>query len=511
MILLTALLRRSIRHRHSGIRQKPFGLFVEARSFHCDSTSRFLGQLQTQLKAVAATRTDAGDHSTLIHSLARQFKSHYISLSTATVTSTLHEGRSAILDFMASHLGPWDEDVQSQMDKYQETTGMPRYHAMQSTRDALTPGYERLLRIILEENAKEGMTFMITLREDLLLHIRTLQQPQQQQQQSQQDESLARLKQLDTHLRQVLTTWFSPEMLQIRRITYEGTSAALIEQIATKEAVHPIQSLDDLKSRLGSDRRVFAAFHPLLPEQPLVFVHVALRTNIPTSMKEVLEPIHVHPIKVAAFYSISSTQPGLSGIDLGHVLLKKAKALLKEEFPTLETTVTLSPIPRFRKWLQAKLSTLIHGGTFMDDTLLCADDRTLLSRCFHDHDNVVAHFLSRLEDPHDLMTAHGVDLEPLLMKLAASYLLHQKHRRKPLDGVARFHIHNGAELYQLNYMADSSRKGLHNSLGIMVNYRYDRDTVAENQAKYQSNYSIPVAEGVSRWLPDLVADTRSES
>lgn len=505
MILLTASLPRSILHRLTGIRLRPLvGFSIEARSFHGDSTSRLLEQLQTQLKTVAATRDDTGEYMTSLQSLAKNLQVHYISLSTATATSSLHEGRSSILDFMASQLGPWDEDVQTQLTKYQETLGMPHYHAMQSMREALTPGYEQLFRIILEENAKEGMTFMVTLREDLLLHIRILQQ--QQPSKSQQDEGFARLKQLDTHLRQLLTTWFSPEMLQIRRITYEGTSAALIEQIAIKEAVHPIQSLDDLKSRLGVDRRVFAAFHPLLPEQPLVFVHVALRSNIPTSMKQVLEHIHVDPVKVAAFYSISSTQQGLSGIDLGHFLLKKAMVLLKEEFPTLETTVTLSPVPRFRKWLQAKLSTLINGGTFMDDTLLCTNDITLLSRCFHTHDDVVAHFLSQLDDPHNLMMTHSTDLEPLLMKLAASYLLHQKHRRKPLDGVARFHIHNGAELYQLNYMADSSRKGFHNSLGIMVNYRYDCYTGEENRSNYLNNYAIPVGEGVSRWLLEVVSD-----
>jgi len=456
-----------------------------------------LVSIQTQLKAPS----DLDNVSSLI-SLAESMRCQYMSISSSVASSDIHEGRVSILNFLATDLGPWEADIQATMAKYQQSKDtslhLQRVHLIQAMRNALTPGYERLFQIILEGNAQEGMKFLVELRQDLLQYLQT-----QHVVGSVEDEALVRLKQLDNHLQMLLSSWFSPETLQIRRITYEGTSAAVIEKIATKEAVHPLQSLNDLKLRLGPDRRVFAAFHPLLPDEPLVFVHVALRTSIPTCMNDVLNPAERVDVKVAVFYSISSTQQGLSGIDLGYVLLKKAKVWLLEEFPSIETSITLSPIPRFRKWLQEKLSTMIHGGTFVDETLLSISDVTTLSQCLKCHPNEVAvRLLERLDDPQDILSLHAV--EPVFMKLAANYLVQQKHRRKPLDGVARFHIRNGAEMYQLNYMADPSRKGLHNSLGIMVNYRYNSASVEENQAKYATGYHIPVCEGVQKWLASEV-------
>ena len=287
---------------------------------------------------------------------------------------------------------------------------------------------------------------------------------------------------------------------EIRRITYDGTSASIIEKIATKEAVHPMRSLDDLRTRLGDDHRVFAAFHPLLPNEPLVFCHVALRPTVSSTMDDVLETHHLATPRVAVFYSISSTQAGLSGVDLGQFLLKQAISLLQQEFSTLETFVTLSPIPRFRKWLQDKII-LNQGGTFVDNTFLTDEDSALLISCFGcSQSQVLEAFLHELENPSKMMGQHAVHLEPLLMKLAARYLVNEKHHGKPLDGVARFHIRNGSEMYQLNYCADTSRKGWHNSLGIMINYCYNLESVETNQLRYELDFNIPVCEGVSKWL-----------
>ena len=293
-------------------------------------------------------------------------------------------------------------------------------------------------------------------------------------------------------------------LLEIRRITYEGTSAAIIEKIATKEAVHPLKSLEDLRSRLGNDRRVFAAFHPLLPNEPLVFCHVVLRSFIPSSMGDVLSSPTTQGtggVRVATFYSISSTQSGLAGIDLGQYLIKQALDLLRIEFSTLDTFVTLSPIPRFRLWLKDKLLLNHEGGTFSDESFLSSQDRMALGEVFQcSADDAPRVLLDMLDDPSRLMEQHGSALEDILMKLAARYLVLEKHRRKPLDGVARFHIHNGAEMYRLNYLADRSRKGYHNSLGMMINYRYNLDTVEDNKIQYEAAFQVPVCEEVSKWL-----------
>lgn len=294
---------------------------------------------------------------------------------------------------------------------------------------------------------------------------------------------------------------FSSSGLEIRRVTYDGTSAAIMEKIATKEAVHPVKSLDDLRQRLGPDRRVFAAFHPLLPDEPLVFVHVALRSYIPNSIDQVMEASEETPL-VATFYSISSTQAGLGGIDLGNFLLKRAVKLLRAEFPQLETFVTLSPIPRFRKWLEEKL---VHNqGKFQDDTLLTKEELEHLQvmlGCARSED-VSRTLLRTLEETSEIGEERlAVALEPILLKLAARYLFLEKHHGKPLDGVARFHIGNGAEMYRLNFMGDTSRKGWHNSFGLLINYRYDLEHLEANQARYEKEFWIPVCEGVSKWLP----------
>jgi hypothetical protein len=114
---------------------------------------------------------------------------------------------------------------------------------------------------------------------------------------------------------------------ELKRITYEGTPASVIEFIATKEAVHPMKSLDDLRVRLGAGRRVLSLFHPMLENHPLLFVHAALTHEIPSSMDQVMELLPQERPSCATFYSITNAQPGLSGIGLGEHLLKESIAV----------------------------------------------------------------------------------------------------------------------------------------------------------------------------------------
>ena len=53
----------------------------------------------------------------------------------------------------------------------------------------------------------------------------------------------------------------------------------------------------------------------------------------------------------AVFYSISNCQEGLRGISFGNFLLKQVVEELEREVPSLKTFVTLSPMPRFARWL----------------------------------------------------------------------------------------------------------------------------------------------------------------
>ena len=199
--------------------------------------------------------------------------------------------------------------------------------------------------------------------------------------------------------------------------------------------------------------------------------------------------------KTAVLYSITNTQPGLSGVDLGNFLIKRVMKVLRSEFPdSLHTFSTLSPIPKFRKWLEAKLQNSCAGnvnaerkerhdnnnyelspsGKFIDSKLFTSEERELLCNLFMHHDEagtkyvnnkhaIEAKLINLLDDSswnQDEKMVKG--LEPILMRLAARYLCVEKHRGKPLDGVAKFHVRNGAEMYRLNCLADKPRKRMYN-------------------------------------------------
>jgi malonyl-CoA decarboxylase len=305
---------------------------------------------------------------------------------------------------------------------------------------------------------------------------------------------------------------------EIRRITYNTTSAGIIEKIAIKEAVHPMKSLDDLRKRLGPERRVFALFHPLMPDEPLVILHVHLETkpnHVPSSMPHVLteEPSNM-PLKplVATFYSISNTQHGLTrGLGLGEFLIKQAVQQLQQEFPSsLQTFVTLSPMPAFRKWLEGIVSSTTMGSDHEWAKALAAEGviptsliqqytlaRPILQELIESgktNDDGDVNIQDKLEKTRDI-----------LMQLAAHYLVTMKNRRsgKPLDPVTGFHVGNGAEIFRINFAADLSRKGLLRSFGVMVNYRYQLENIETNKAKFESSHyqMIPVSALVQDLVP----------
>ena len=320
---------------------------------------------------------------------------------------------------------------------------------------------------------------------------------------------------------------------EIQRITFNSTSAGIIEKIAVKEAVHPMKSLDDLRRRLGPKRRVFALFHPLLPEEPLVILHVHLESNadtIPATMSHVLteevgddEVSHLPTVltpRIATFYSISNTQPGLTrGLGLGEFLIKNAVQLLQKEFPSiLQTFVTLSPLPGFRKWVEGLILLDGYSERVMSHTewiehlsqtgVLSQDMIETLSITETSRNQLyeLLQFTKKTEtntmdyDPvHPSITEQLKELKPLITKLAASYLVLAKNHRsgKPLDPVAGFHIHNGAEVHRVNFAADLSRKGLLRSFGVMANYRYMLEDIDKNKAAFETSKYSEIALSAS--------------
>jgi malonyl-CoA decarboxylase len=272
---------------------------------------------------------------------------------------------------------------------------------------------------------------IVAMRNDLLRFMKT-------------DAALAKL---DADLRHLLSSWFNRGFLVLRPINWESP-AHVLEKIIAYEAVHAIDSWDDLRRRLQpSDRRCFGFFHPAMPDEPLIFVEVALTKGIPGSIQTVLSegraPLPEAQADTAVFYSISNCQAGLAGISFGNSLIKQVAGDLSRALPQITTFVTLSPIPGLMKWLEEK------GLT------------------------------DRIDDPDSLRA------------LATHYLLEAKREGGlPRDPVARFHLNNGASIHEVHARADLSANGRAQSGGAMVNYLYDLGRITENHEAFATSQKV---------------------
>lgn len=273
---------------------------------------------------------------------------------------------------------------------------------------------------------------------------------------------------VDADFVHLFSSWFNRGFLLLRRIDW-STPADVLEKIIRYEAVHEIGGFEDLRRRVAPpDRRCFGFFHPQMPDDPLIFVEVALTRGVPGSIGALLDDgrtvLDAEDADTAAFYSISNTQAGLKGISFGNFLIKQVVDELARDVPNLRTFVTLSPLPGFARWLAGEgLPDAIAAEGWKDD----AERR--------------------------------VALEPELAAAAARYLTEAKNGAgKPLDPVARFHLGNGASLDRINPFADLSPRGLELSFGVMVNYRYDPASIEKNHEAYAATGKVACAAGVRR-------------
>ncbi len=170
---------------------------------------------------------------------------------------------------------------------------------------------------------------------------------------------------IDNDLRHLLRSWFNRGFLTLARIDWR-TSALVLEKLIAYETVHQIQGWDDLRRRLQADRRCFAFFHPQLPDEPLIFIEVALTRGMSAKVQPLLDidsPVAAPELaNCAMFYSITNCQEGLRGISFGNFLIKQVAVELRNEFPRIRRFATLSPIPGFRAWLAAQRKQLVTGA-----------------------------------------------------------------------------------------------------------------------------------------------------
>jgi len=386
-------------------------------------------------------------------------------------------GRRAVLRMIALEFGPDPAQVATAHKAYQAAVGSERqWDAEAQLRAAMR---SRRIRILTQFNAiPQGVKFLVDLRADLLRYLP--------------EEPL--LKPLDRELEARLTAWFDVGFLELTRITWHSP-AVLLEKLVEYEAVHEIRSWNDLKNRLDTDRRCYAFFHPRMPLEPLIFVEVALLEQLADNVQQLLDehaPVQdTRRADTAIFYSISNTQAGLRGISFGNFLLKRVVEDLQRDFPKLKCFATLSPLPGLVRWAGRHPEELASA-------LTPADWKKLAAAGVEGPDSPrLGALLEGKAEWQDAPALARALKEPLL-RVAAHYLLHTAGDSRPVDPVARFHLGNGARVERLNWMADSSAKGLAQSWGLMVNYLYDPDRIESNLEAYASEGRIDASPAVRR-------------
>ncbi|HEX5327058.1 MAG TPA: malonyl-CoA decarboxylase [Acetobacteraceae bacterium] len=383
-------------------------------------------------------------------------------------------------DFLRT-LATFDSDPDAVATAYAAVQEAPdpaaRAVAQASLRRTLEP--PRLKLLTQFTTIPDGRKFLVDLRAFLLDHRK-------------QDALLAAL---ESDLRGLLAAWFDIGFLELQRIDW-SSPASLLEKLVGYEAVHEIRSWRDLKNRLDSDRRCYAFFHPRMPTEPLIFVEVALVKGLAGSVQRLLdqkEPVlDPREADTAIFYSISNCQRGLARISFGNFLIKRVAEELSGEFRNLRTFATLSPVPGFRAWLDARLA----AG---QPALLTEEEAGALQAALPAETAPgLAELLGRrgwFREPILLRVA-----EAPLMRLCAQYLLTESNGRRARDPVAHFHLSNGARLERINMGGDTSDKGVKEGATVMVNYLYDLAKIDDWHEDYAGEGKRNASTAVRRLL-----------
>ena len=372
------------------------------------------------------------------------------------------DGRRRFLQLLARDFAADRKKIESAIAAWQQAGEEERPLAEERLRRALQPPRLRLLTQF--STLPNGMKFLVDLRTELLAAA----------------DGDPALKALDGEFKVLLETWFDFGFLDVRRITWDSP-ASLLEKLIEYEAVHQIRSWSDLRNRLDSDRRLYALFHPRMPDEPLAFVEVALVPALADSVQALLdeeaEKLEPASARGAIFYSISNTQKGLAGIAFGEWLIKRVVQRLSAELPNLELFATLSPIPGFRRWLERQSSERLARA------MTEAEQGGV--RALGGSDDLAAALAGVLADPAwagDATTRRALELP--MKRLCLRYLLETRSDGQVIDPVGRFHLRNGARLERVNWLGDVSDKGLRESASLMVNYLYDLETSDRHHEAY---------------------------
>ncbi|MCP4750302.1 MAG: malonyl-CoA decarboxylase [Proteobacteria bacterium] len=368
------------------------------------------------------------------------------------------ERKIAFLEMLATDFAPDPNDILKAAADYIKNQD---FRSLNDLGKVIESPNQDLLRMI--NIAPGGTAAIITMRKILLKELK----------------SRPLLEAVEADMLHLLTAWFNRGFLQFRQIDWH-TPAVVLEKLIAYEAVHEIKGWRDLRRRLAEDRSCFAFFHPALPHEPLIFVEVAFTKGIATKIQPLLnqkKPKSKAAVAdTAIFYSISNCQEGLKGISFGNFLIKQVVDSISKELPNIKTFCTLSPIPGFRKWVEANY--LNH-----ESKILTEEETKLLAKSNWHHKKTTREKLKRK-----------------IVQLCAQYLTQEKRKNRPIDPVTRFHLGNGAEIENVNWGADVSERGLDQSLGLMANYRYNPTRIVSNHESYINEGKIVVSSKVKKLL-----------
>jgi len=313
--------------------------------------------------------------------------------------------------------------------------------------------------------APNGTSIIIKLREDLLKVLKNNKD----------------LKVLDDDLKYLFKGWFNPGFLKLEKITWD-TKAAVLEKIIQYERVHQMKDMNELKRRLGEDRRFFSYFHPALEDEPIIFVQVALTKGLGNSIQELTKPSNdeIKNYDTATFYSISNCQEGLSRVTLGNFLIKRVVYEIQEELSHIKNFGTLSPIPGFADWLsyveEPKIKNILANLKNQDVSFLKSKDLKIGD--------------SRIIENKEAIT-----------KLVAHYIVNEKNQQGlPVNAVSRFHLGNGAIVEDIVINANISEQGFKRAFGVMVNYLYELKNIEKNHEDYMNNNKVIVSNKIKKYL-----------
>jgi malonyl-CoA decarboxylase len=394
--------------------------------------------------------------------------------STALARDTLdaykaldESARTRFLDTLARDYSPRPEAVSRSAAAYQADPSPENLARLEQSVEPLRRDLFRRLNM-----APGGTAALVEMRKQVLQGMRTH----------------PHWRVIDADLLHLLREWFNRGFLRLERIDWR-TSALVLEKLIQYEAVHAIQGWRDLRRRLEADRRCFAFFHPQLPEEPIIFIEVALTRSMAAHIQPLIDvgsPVTTAHSDCAMFYSITNCQEGLRGISFGNLLIKHVAEELKREFPHIRRFATLSPLSGFRRWLEQKRV---------------------------EHPKELAS-LAKLDQPDWHLAEVPEALQRTLLRLCAHYLLRAKQEggenAEPLDAVARFHLGNGAALERINWMGDISETGMARSAGLMVNYVYWLDELEKNHERYFREHAIAASAAIEKMARECAIAASAE-